>query len=231
MQGIQGMNQNSLFCKFRSLARRTMDKGGDWLLGIDTISGSGGLPQCRGRFADANRNGPVSYWLLQKYLGHENYRSSDVFYDIGCGYGRVLCFMARYRLKQCVGIEISADFAERAVKNANKMRGRLSPIEVRVSDAAEERYDSGTIYFFGNPFGAGTMQEVLGRIRQTLMHEPRRVRCIFWLPSYFGPEVPELVRSTEWLQFESSTGAAYSPIRVEYWRNFGLTAGAVPASA
>lgn len=194
-----------------------LDRRVDRFLGIDTISGAGLFPSGAARFGDANRNGPVSYWLLHKFLDRGRFGSEDVFYDVGCGHGRVLCFIARRPVAKCVGVELSPDFAARAQANARTLRQRRSPVEVRVGDAAEADYKGGTVYFFGDPFGAETLKAVLERIKATVEICPRRVRCIFWIPSYVDPGVEHVIRSTGWLKFLEKRHLFYSPIRVEYW--------------
>jgi SAM-dependent methyltransferase len=169
------------------------------------------------RFRDVNINGPVSYWLLHKFIDRSQIHHEDVFYDVGCGHGRVLCFVARKRVSKCVGIELSAEFAARAQVNARTLRGRLSPIEVHVGDAADADYEEGTVFFFGDPFGHKTLRLVLARIWQTLAARPRRVLCIFWIPSFVDPLVEESIRSTGWLTYSGTRSVFYSPMRAEYW--------------
>lgn len=199
--------------------RLALDRVGDWLYSIDTVI-AGPLPEAResSRFGDAYVNGPVSYWILRSYLDWKQVGPEEVFYDIGCGHGRVLCMVARRRVARCVGIELSAEFASKARTNAASLRGRVSQIEVRVGDAAEMDYSDGTTFYFGDPFGAETMRAVLKRIGDSVRLRPRRVRCIFVLPAEERSQaVAQAIASSGWLRPTGRRSLPYSPMQVEYW--------------
>src|SRR5262245_1268993 len=134
------MPNPSLPVRCRNELRLVMDRLIDWRWRIDTHTGSSTLSDRVGKFADAAQNLPVSYYLLFGLVGRTVFKPDDVFYDIGCGAGRVLCYVARRRISKVVGIELSPAFADEARKNAATLRGRISPIEVRCGDAAEMDY-------------------------------------------------------------------------------------------
>lgn len=199
--------------------RLGLDRIVDWFYSIDTVI-AGPLPRAgeSSRFGDAYVNGPVSYWILQSYLDCRKLGPTEVFYDIGCGHGRVLCMVARHRVAKSIGIELSTEFAEKARANAAALRGRVSPIEVRVGDAAEMDYTDGTTFYFGDPFGADTMRAVLKRIGETVAAKPRAVRCIFILPvAERSDPVRRVIETSGWLRFVGDRSLSYSPMRVEYW--------------
>jgi SAM-dependent methyltransferase len=199
--------------------RLGLDRLVDWFYSIDTVVASP-LPQAveSSRFHDAYVNGPVSYWILRSYLNCKNLGTKEVFYDIGCGHGRVLCMVARHRIAKCIGIELSAEFAEKARGNAAALRGRVSPIDVRVGDAAEMDYTDGTTFYFGDPFGAGTMRAVLKRIGESIQAKPRAVRCIFVLPvAERSQAVRRVIEDSGWLRFVGEQTLSYSSMRAEYW--------------
>jgi len=212
-------NLKAVARRFRREVRLSLDRIVDRYYSIDTVI-QGTLPQARerGRFGDAHVNGPVSYWILRCYVDWRNLGPGEVFVDVGCGHGRVLCLVARRMVTKCIGVELSAEFAEKARRNAAALRGRSSPIEVRVGDAAEMDYAEGTTFYFGDPFGADTMRKVLKRIGDTLLTKPRRIRCIFVLTTTAGPDaVQEVIRTSGWLAFCGKRSLPYSPMRVEYW--------------
>jgi len=203
----------------RWVLRIALDRLADWFYSIDTVP-TGALPLASeaSRYGDAYVNGPVSYWILRSYLDSKRFRPDEVFYDIGCGHGRVLCMVARRRISRCIGVELSAEFAKKARANLEALRGRLSPIEVRVGDAALMDYADGTTFYFGDPFGAKTMRAVLKRIGDTLVKHPREVRCIFVLPlANRSNGVRKAIQSSGWLRFVEERSLAYSPMRAEHW--------------
>lgn len=202
----------------RREVRLAIDRLGDWCYGIETVI-IGALPQAceSSRFGDAFVNGPVSYWLLWRFVGRAALRPDDVFYDVGCGDGRVLCFVARRRVAKCVGIELSAAFAAKAARNAASLRRRRSPIEIRVGDSAAMDYEDGTVFYFGDPFGDQTMREVLRRIGFGVKRHPRRVRCIFVLRRDGRAKVGEAIRDSGWLSFAGERAFPCSPMFAEHW--------------
>jgi len=204
---------NSLLERLRHAVRIVMDRFIDLWLNIDTSAGYIYSKE-PSRFGDPNANIPISYLLLRKYVGRARIDAQDVFYDIGCGYGRALCFVARKCVSKCVGIELSQELAAKARKNATTLRGRFSPIEVRPGDAAEQDYTDGTIFFLFNPFGRETLRTVLTRIESTLRMNPRSVRFI-----YVNPVHKEVFDSALWLTYCGKSKSFFSPLRVEYWRN------------
>ena len=132
----------------RRKLRLLLDRLFDCLYGIDTVTDAMTYSRQSSIYHDQKVNGPVSYWLLHHYINRRQFmRTSDVFIDIGCGHGRVLCYVARRAVSKVVGYEISQEFVERAKINASCLRGRKSAIEVHVADAIHVDYVDGTVFF------------------------------------------------------------------------------------
>lgn len=197
--------------EWRNQIRFILDFIVDRYFGIDTRAWFI-FPKERGFFKDAQSNVSFSYWLLYNYIARERFGLQDIFFDIGCGYGRALCFVARKHLTKCVGIEISEEFAEKANKNAMALHHRRTPIEIRVGDAVEMEYAEGNIFYLANPFGAKTLSAVLNRIEQTLHVHKRSIRFI-----YVNPVHREIFASTSWLKHTGDKRALFSPVAVSYW--------------
>jgi len=195
----------------RNKSRFFLDHLVDRYIGIDTAAWFI-YPKEKSLWGDSQSNVSISYWLLYKYIDCLKLSSEDIFYDIGCGYGRVLCLVARKRISKCVGIEISAEFAAKALENAKTMRHRVSPIEIRIGDAVEMDYMDGTVFHLSNPFGAKTLRTVLARIEQTLTVNPRRLRFI-----YVNPVHKEIFASTKWLKYSGENRVFFSPLVASYW--------------
>lgn len=200
--------------------RMVVDRIGDRFYSIDTVPvGPMPMPAETAKFGDAYVNGPVSYWLLRYYIDWKKLGPTDVFYDIGCGHGRVLCMVARRRVRMCIGIELSGEFAKKARENVAKLRGRLSPVEVRVGDAAETDYPEGTMFYFGNPFGPATMREVLKRIGDSVATKPRSITCVFVLPQQESrsDSLREVIENSQFLHLRGRRFLPGSPMGAEYW--------------
>ncbi|HXC56165.1 MAG TPA: class I SAM-dependent methyltransferase [Rhizomicrobium sp.] len=155
---------NRLVLRARGAARLLQDRAYDVAFGIQTqVSPASGVPNPADRNA---RHEPISYSALAEIKSHIALGADDVFYDIGCGYGRALGYFAREQIAGCVGVELVPELARRAVINGQYLRGRRASITVRTGDAATQSYGGGTIFFMYNPFSAEVMALVLERINR-----------------------------------------------------------------
>jgi SAM-dependent methyltransferase len=136
---------------------------------------------------------------------------SDVFCDIGCGKGRALCVLARHALRRVIGVEISEALCETARRNADRLRARRTPIEIRCEDASVTDLSDVTIYYLYNPFGPDTMRDVLQNIHTSLQINPRKITFV-----YYNPRHLEVLRALDWLhlthEFKTLTRR-----RVTFW--------------
>jgi SAM-dependent methyltransferase len=201
-----------LLARCQSRLRLAMDRLIDWHWRIDTLTGTWALSEQTGKFADATQNVPVSYYNVFQFLGQSVFKPDDVFYDIGCGNGRVLCYVARKHLSKVIGIELSRTFADRAQMNARKLRDRVSPIEVRCGDAVEMDYSDGTVFFFYNPFGPETLKLVLEKIHQTAVNHPRPIYFMYQNPAHSS-----VFQSSGWLKYAGKRENVFSKQHMELW--------------
>jgi SAM-dependent methyltransferase len=151
-----------------------------------------------------------AYFLLSAFEVNEN----DVFYDIGCGRGRIVCLMARRRIKKSIGIERDSAIARRAKENALRLRKRRCEIEIQPADATEADYTGGTIYWMANPFDLKTLEIVLDRIKRTLIDNPRHVRI-----GYSNPVFREAVTDKTWLKFLGDRRLPGAEMSASYWEH------------
>ncbi len=206
------IKKESLLTRCRSALRLAIDLVIDRHWGIDTLTGTWVTPEKDGKFKDAAQNVPLSYYLLFRFLRRNAFKLDDVFYDIGCGNGRVLCYVARTRVSKAIGIELSRTFADKARANAEKLRGRVSPIEVRCGDAVEMDYRDGTVFFFYNPFGPQTLRSVLNKIQETVVSNPRSI-CVM----YQNPVYSSVFRSSGWLKYAGKREYFLCKQQMELW--------------
>ena len=169
---------------------------GDSILGIRTFGVRRGLRRPEGAAnADSEVYQSRPYSRIWQFLRPLRFGPTDVFFDIGCGAGRVLCLVARKRISRCVGIELSRTLCDQAFKNAASLRGRRTPVEIVCVDAAFADYDHGTVYFLFNPFGPSTLEEVMKRIYQSIVRNPRNIRIV-----YLNPIAAHILESCRWLR-------------------------------
>ena len=136
----------------------------------------------------------------------------DVFYDIGCGKGRVLCLVARLPLRKVVGVELFDELCEAARQNAGRLRGRKSPIEIICADATKVDYSDATVFYWWNPFGEQTMRGVIQRIRESFDKNPRSIRI-----GYLKPVHHYVLDEETWLERYASIKTVTGSTMV-FWR-------------
>lgn len=147
------------------------------------------------RHQDNCAYGTPDYYYIYRIIKVLDPQPKDVVYDIGSGKGRILCVMSRRNVKKCVGIELFEELCVAARSNAEKMRGRRAPIEIRCEDASVADVSDGTVYFLFNPFGKETLTEMLANIEKSLARNPRRVRIV-----YYNSVCREVFDSCAWLK-------------------------------
>lgn len=169
----------------------------DKVLGVSTLGLSRGESPGGAQHGDAYWYQSKRYHLNWQFIRPLKLSTTDVFYDIGCGAGRMVCVAGLGRLAKVVGIELSHDLCELARKNVSRLRFRRTQIEIREEDAALADYSSGTVYFFCNPFGAATTQTVLDRLHESVIAQPRRIRIVYVHPH---PVHRQIFEAAAWLR-------------------------------
>lgn len=129
-------------------------------------------------FEDAFCYQPTERRHLEAMREYLRLGPQDVFVDLGCGKGRVVYFVAMERVKKVVGVELRGELAEFARNKAPAVRTR-APVEIRHEDAAKFFSPDGTVFYLFNPFGPGTVQEVIANIHRSYAANPRRIRIVY----------------------------------------------------
>lgn len=179
---------------------------------VETTGGAGPSPT-----DEINAYGFVAYHSSFAMLDHVGLKSSDVVVDLGAGKGRVVVIAASYPVQRVVGVEIEAHLARAGRRNAMAMRGRRAPIDFLQMSATDYNYDDATVITLFNPFGSGTMREVLRRIEQSLARRPRDLRIV-----YCNPILSPMLAAKPWLELhECWTPGAWSRLKfpVHFYRS------------
>ena len=106
-------------------------------------------------------------------------RPGDVFVDIGCGKGRVVCCACREPIRRVVGIEVNEVLLEVAVDNAARVRGKKAPVEALAVSADEYDYADATAIYLYNPFDRPIMDKVFARVHQSYVRNPRHIQIAY----------------------------------------------------
>ncbi len=162
---------------------------------------------------------PHDYWYVRAMARRLKLAREDVFYDIGCGMGRILCVVARRRIRKCVGIELLEPLCQQARRNGLRLRGRKAPIEIICADAARADLSEGTVYYLFNPFGKDTLRDFLANLETSISRDPRKVKVV-----YYNPIHESVLKASGWLtKFDEFS--TWSGVRVTYWKSCGACSG------
>ncbi len=129
---------------------------------------------------DARPYETIDFLYARKVIRVLDPGPDDVFYDVGCGMGRMLCLMARTSVKKVVGVELFPALCEIARQNALNLSGRKAQIEIWCIDASKANMSDGTMYFFFNPFGPETLNRVIHNIEKSLAEHPRKIKIVYY---------------------------------------------------
>ena len=158
----------------------------------------------------------ISYHSTMAILHNLYLKISDVFVDIGCGKGRVLCCASRFRIQEVIGVEIDKDLCAIAQCNVKKLRGTKTNLQVINTSAENFDYQVGTVFYLFNPFGILTLSNVLAKMEQSVRLRPRKLRIV-----YVNPVHETLLRKSDWLEIydkwiaEEKFGLMHD---VSFWR-------------
>src|SRR6185503_18031305 len=166
---------------------------------------------------DANRYATFAYRSIESILDFLALEPEDVYVDIGCGKGRVVCCAARRKAKKIIGIDIDPGLCDAARENASHLRGAVTPIEVVNTGAQAFDYRECNVFQLFNSFGAVTVQKMLDAIRSSLKSNPRAIRF-----AYVNPFHEHLFRSCGFLEecgrFRRSPWSGLK-FNVSFWRS------------
>ena len=165
------------------------------------------------RYKDSVSYQPAGYLNIQRIIRILEPNENDIFYDLGCGMGRVVCVFARLHIRCSVGIDINSFLCDVARTNAARLRKRRSPIEIRCEDAVFSSLADGTIYFFYNPFGKNTFSAVLKKIEDSLIANPRFVRIV-----YYNTVFEKIFLDSHWLS-KFAELRTLTDKRITFWKS------------
>jgi hypothetical protein len=176
--------------------------------------------QTRGNAAPPNADGvhytPLPYSVIRRMLQRLQLRSQDVFVDVGCGKGRVVCCACRTPVGKVVALELNPTLLDEAMTNVGRVRGKRAPVERVLCSAEKYDYKDATVVYLYNPFHARLTELVLGRIHQSFLQGFRQLQIVYANPLY-----PKALMRHNWLEQYEEWPAEEFPsfgCRVSFWR-------------
>ena len=121
---------------------------------------------------------PTPYIVLERLIDLDILSSDDVVVDYGCGKGRVSFFINSQAGCRVVGIDHSEKLLEKACENLKSYGGDNI---VFINSKAQDYVPDGAncLYFF-NPFSSHIFQEVLKRVKESYVKNPREILIFFY---------------------------------------------------
>jgi len=139
--------------------------------------------------------GTTSFNVVFAILDALRLSEDDVVVDLGCGRGRVVCCAALRRVRGVIGVEYEEELARIARENADRLRGRHSPVTIVHGGAQDFDYAAGTVFYLYNPFGAEILGQVMTRLKQSLARRSHPIRIV-----YMKPHCELLMLEAAWLE-------------------------------
>ena len=164
--------------KIMGLYNRIDDRFWERRLGINTVG------KVMVHQPGAHWYGTFAYRPIFKILQRLNLTGNDVFVDIGCGKGRVVCCAAMFGIRKSIGVELDETLCRAARENTKQLRTRRSSIEIIHAPAQECDYRECNKFFLFNPFGEQTLRQVVEAISRSMEDQPRPIELAYVNPAY-----------------------------------------------
>lgn len=152
----------------------------DLVRGVETSA-----PVAPAEDGDRHAYQPSETWRLTRILPSAELGPTDVFVDVGAGKGRVVLSAARrYRCRQVIGVEVSADLHDIACRNLASHR-RATPVQLVNADVLDWPVPpDATVFYLFNPFGDDTLRRFLVRLLNSQEVHPRELRLVYAAPDH-----------------------------------------------
>ena len=164
---------------FLHVKERILEQRQEKLLGIKTC----GLYRKKedvSLFGDETIYAPLKYSELLKMIEYLKVKESDIFFDLGCGSGRVIFALACHKIKKAIGVELRKTLVDRALTNQQAFSGDSSKVSIIHQDVATLELSDGTIIYTMGSLGWKTTEKMLESLKDDLQKNPRRIRVIVY---------------------------------------------------
>jgi hypothetical protein len=174
---------------------------------------------------------PLPYPMIFRMLRLLDLQPSDVFVDVGCGKGRVVCCVCRVPIRTVVALELNNELLGQALENTARVRGRRTTVVPVALSAESYNYDAATVVYLYNPFNERITRLVLRRLYESYLAVPRPIRVV-----YANPVHESLLKEHGWLEKYAEWPSDAFPVfgyPVSFWRSMprGNRAGGKLADA
>ncbi|MBI4096220.1 MAG: class I SAM-dependent methyltransferase [Candidatus Levybacteria bacterium] len=133
------------------------------------------------------------YNLIREGINWVKPTSSDVVYDLGCGYGRVCLYGALTTRAKWKGIDVVKSRLSAARRT--KKRLNIPNVEFIQGNVVDQDLSDGTIFYLFNPFNADTQAEVVNKLKEIAEKKPIRILSYWtWYSETDHNNIPSWLR-------------------------------------
>ena len=150
----------------------------DWLLGIEEDKREPQIWQTANQYRGEQLvYQGTDYPRIRRVIGALNLGPSDVFYDLGAGYGRVALYTALASdVGKVKGVEMVPERASRGEQARQSLR--LNNVEFIQAKAQDLDFSDGTVFYMFQPFSPDTFRAVMARVKKVAEQKP--IRLVFY---------------------------------------------------
>jgi SAM-dependent methyltransferase len=138
--------------------------------------------------------GDTPYEVVREAMHRLSPRRGDVFYDLGCGYGRVVLWGSIVSPARFHGVELVPQRI--AVAEGARRRLALRNLVLHQANVRSVDFDDGTLFFLFDPFFNATLAHVTRRLSFAARRHPIRIA------SYWG--TGRFLARRRWLREEEA---------------------------
>jgi predicted RNA methylase len=124
------------------------------------------------------------YEVVREALHRLAPRRGDVFYDLGCGYGRVVLWGSIVSAARFHGVELVPQRI--AVADRARRRLALRNLVLHQANVRSVGFDDGTLFFLFDPFFNATLEHVTRRLRRIAHEHPIRIASYWGTGRFFA---------------------------------------------
>lgn len=110
--------------------------------------------------------------------------SQSSFLDVGCGKGAVLKVAKKFNFKNVAGIDLDENLIRIARRNMKILK--YPDVKCICANALKFKdYGEYDVFFFFNPFSLEILEQVLGKILESVKNYPREIYIIYHHPLHY----------------------------------------------
>lgn len=192
---------------------KPMDAFYDFVFGVNTFGSkvySGGIEDSDWKV----HYEPTGYKDIFILLKQAKLDKNSVIIDFGCGLGRVLFAAAHLNARYSIGVEFDKGLFLAAKANEVNSKFKKRIVFFHQDASIFSIPNDANIFYFFNPFGFGTMAEVIRKIEQSIQDSPRKIVIV-----YYNPLFQNALNESNMLKLKHEWPAGKTQYPAQFWAN------------